>query len=68
MSELTSAAGTDFDKLFLQLMIVHHQGALEMAQTELDQGNNPDALQLAGSIQSSQTAEIDTMQQMLQAL
>jgi len=68
MSELTSASGTDFDRLFLQLMIVHHQGALEMAQTELDQGSDPDALKLAGSIQTSQTAEIATMQQMLQAL
>ncbi len=40
MSQLTAATGTAFDKLFLQMMIVHHQGALTMAQTETAQGGN----------------------------
>ena len=49
-------------------MIVHHQGALEMADTELAQGSNTAALALAQSIKTSQTAEITEMQQMLQTL
>lgn len=68
MSQLTAASGATFDKMFLQLMITHHQGALTMAQTEKEQGSNPDALKLADSIISSQTAEIATMQRLLTAL
>jgi uncharacterized protein (DUF305 family) len=68
MSQLTAATGAEFDKMFLQMMITHHQGAIEMADTEIAQGSNPDALTLAQSIKTSQTAEITTMQQLLQTL
>jgi uncharacterized protein (DUF305 family) len=68
MSQLTAATGAGFDKMFLQMMITHHQGAIEMADTEIAQGSNPDALTLAQSIKTSQTAEIATMQQLLQTL
>jgi uncharacterized protein (DUF305 family) len=67
-SQLTAATGAAFDKMFLQMMITHHQGAVEMADTEIAQGSNPDALTLAQSIKTSQTAEITTMQQLLQTL
>lgn len=66
--ELTAATGAEFDRLFLQLMIVHHQGAIEMADAELADGSNPAALALAESIKTSQTAEITQMQQLLQTL
>ena len=65
MQQLTDATGADFDRLFLQLMIMHHQGAIEMADTEIAQGSNPAALALAESIKTSQTAEITEMQQLL---
>ena len=68
MQQLTAASGTEFDRLFLQQMIVHHQGALKMADTELEQGSNTAALALALAIKTSQTAEITEMQQMLQTL
>jgi len=68
MQQLTAASGTEFDRLFLQQMIVHHQGALEMADTEIAEGSNTAALALAQSIKTSQTAEITEMQQMLQTL
>jgi uncharacterized protein (DUF305 family) len=68
MQQLTAATGADFDRLFLQLMIMHHQGAVEMADTEIAQGSNPAALALAESIKTSQTAEIAEMQQLLQTL
>ncbi len=67
MSVLTAASGAAFDKLFLQLMIVHHQGALAMAKTEQASGENPDAEALATSIISGQTAQISQMQTMLAA-
>jgi len=68
MQQLTASAGADFDRLFLQLMIVHHQGAITMAGTERLQGSNPAALALAESIKTSQTAEITEMQQLLNTL
>jgi uncharacterized protein (DUF305 family) len=68
MSHLTAATGAEFAKMFLQMMITHHQGAVQMADTEIAQGSNPDALTLARSIKTSQTAEITTMQQLLQTL
>ena len=68
MTQLTAATGPAFDKLFLQMMIVHHQGALTMAKTETAQGNNPAALTLAKSITTSQTAQINQMQDMLKTM
>ena len=58
--------GTTFDRMFLQSMIVHHQGAIDMSQTELAQGSNPDARQLAQKIINTQQAEIKEMQTLLQ--
>lgn len=68
MSELTAAKGTQFDKLFLELMIVHHRGAVTMAKTEKADGANTAALALADSIISGQGAEIITMQGLLKGL
>jgi uncharacterized protein (DUF305 family) len=59
-------SGTTFDRMFLQGMIIHHQGAIDMAQTELAQGSNPDARQLAQKIINAQQAEIGEMQTLLQ--
>ncbi len=66
MGQLAAASGSAFDKLFLQMMIVHHQGALTMATTETAQGSNPEALALAKSITTSQTSQITQMKGMLQ--
>ncbi|WP_432974181.1 DUF305 domain-containing protein [Dactylosporangium sp. CA-233914] len=64
MAKLKAATGNDFDKLFLQMMITHHQGAITMAQAELAHGTNPDAKALAGRIVQTQQAEIVAMQRM----
>lgn len=68
MTALQEASGAEFDRMFLELMIEHHSGAVDMAETELDAGVNTDALELAESIKTSQTQEIATMQQLLQTL
>ncbi len=49
-------------------MIQHHQGAIEMAQTELGSGQNADALALAQTISETQTTEIAPMQDILATL
>ncbi|PRY16578.1 DUF305 domain-containing protein [Kineococcus rhizosphaerae] len=68
MTQLQNATGTDFDRVFLQLMIEHHTGAVQMAQTEQQRGSNPQAQELADSIVTSQSGEIEQMKQMLTAL
>jgi uncharacterized protein (DUF305 family) len=65
MSQLMAARGAHFDHMFLQMMIRHHQGAIEMARTEQSQGVNPAAKKLARQIETSQTVEIAQMQQLL---
>ena len=65
LSQLKSAHGADFDRMFLQMMILHHQGALEMAKTEKVDGVNPAARKLASQIAVAQTAQIAQMEQML---
>lgn len=68
MQALQNAQGVEASKLFLTQMIKHHQGAIAMAQTEIKDGQSPDAIALAKSIASSQQKEIDTMNQILSSL
>ncbi len=68
MMALNNTSGADAGKLYLSQMIVHHQGAVAMAQLELDQGQNVDAKGMASSIVTSQTDEIRVMQDILATL
>jgi uncharacterized protein (DUF305 family) len=65
MTKLKSSNGAEFDKLWLESMISHHQGAIEMAKAETANGDNVDAKALAKSIVTAQEAEIGQMKQML---
>ncbi|TQM09946.1 DUF305 domain-containing protein [Pseudonocardia kunmingensis] len=67
MDQLRSATGADFDTMFLEMMIVHHQGAVTDAERELAEGVNPQAKELAAQIIDAQTAEIVQMSQLLPA-
>jgi uncharacterized protein (DUF305 family) len=68
MSGLEAATGTEFDRMFLQMMIEHHRGAIEMAETEIADGRNEDAIALAREIASSQAAEVEEMEGLLTEL
>jgi uncharacterized protein (DUF305 family) len=65
MTKLESLTGAEFDKLWLESMISHHQGAIEMAKAEVANGDNVDAKALAKNIVTTQEAEIGQMKQML---
>lgn len=65
MAELEGATGEKFDKAFLTMMIAHHEGAVEMAGTELKEGGHQPALDLADDIIAAQNAEITAMRKML---
>ncbi|MBD8080367.1 DUF305 domain-containing protein [Cellulosimicrobium arenosum] len=68
MQALQDAQGAEAGRLFLEQMIVHHQGAIEMAQTEVDEGKNEDAVAMAQQIVDTQQAEISTMEDLLASL
>ncbi len=59
---LDGKTGDEFDKAFLSEMIVHHQGAVNMAQAVLDTSKKPELIKLANEIISAQTKEIKMMQ------
>lgn len=66
MGALEDSTGTRFQTMWLQMMISHHEGAIEMADLEIANGTNADAIALAEEIVESQTAEIETMDDLLQ--
>jgi len=62
---LGAAQGQEFETMWLEMMIEHHEGAIEMAQDEQEDGTFGPALELAESIESSQQAEIEHMKKLL---
>ena len=62
---LSSLQGADFDRAWLEAMIAHHEGAVEMAGTVLSDGANPEIRSLAERIIAGQQAEIDEMRALL---
>jgi len=65
MAALGEVTGAEFDDVWLNSMIEHHEGAIAMAETEQSAGLNPDAIRLAGQIIEAQQAEIDEMNDLL---
>jgi uncharacterized protein (DUF305 family) len=65
MASMSSMSGADFDQMWLSSMIEHHEGAIDMATTEQEQGSDPAAVQLAAAIIAAQQAEIDLMETLL---
>ena len=65
MDKLSEASGVDAERLFLTLMIVHHQGALDMAVAVLARSNHQGVRTFANAVLASQQVEIDLMNQML---
>jgi uncharacterized protein (DUF305 family) len=71
LAQLDAARGPDFDRLFLQFMIQHHQGALTMVQqlvTTPGAAQDGQVFKFASDVNADQSAEIDRMRRMLAAL
>jgi uncharacterized protein (DUF305 family) len=62
---LGMARGAEFDQMWTEMMIAHHQGAISMAQTVQAEGSNPDVNALAAQVIAAQQAEIDEMNALL---
>ncbi|MFE9503371.1 DUF305 domain-containing protein [Streptomyces anthocyanicus] len=65
MTELENASGKAFDTAFMEMMIKHHEGAVDMAKTEQADGAYGPAKKMAGEIIDSQSAEIEQMNELL---
>lgn len=65
MTALAEAPDAEFQDLWLEMMIEHHRGAIEMASAEQDEGQFADAVALAESIEASQTAEVERLEVLL---
>ncbi|MEU0945250.1 DUF305 domain-containing protein [Streptomyces canus] len=65
LEKLRAVKGKAFDKLFLSLMITHHEGAITMATDVKGQGNNVRIEEMADDVVAQQTSEINRMRNML---
>lgn len=68
MAQLAAASGPEFDRLYLEFMIDHHQGALDMVEMLLDtRGSAQDPLlyEFTSDVTSDQTSEIERMDTLL---
>jgi uncharacterized protein (DUF305 family) len=65
MKQLEAAKGAEFDRMWIQMMIKHHEGAIDMARTELSKGSSSEAKALAQKVIDAQQAEITEMQALL---
>jgi len=71
MAELANASSTAFDRLFLQLMITHHEGAVTMVEELLEQPGSaydPVLFEFTNDVTNDQTAEIERMNALLVSL
>lgn len=62
------AAGDDYndqDVKFVRMMIPHHEAAVEMAQKQIDDGENTEIVDLAKAVKKAQNEEIDGMRKWL---
>lgn len=67
MSGLQNKTGDDFDKAFLAEMIVHHEGAVDMATAALSDAKHQEIKDMAKAIIDAQTKEIGQMKSWQQA-
>ncbi|MCY7401764.1 MAG: DUF305 domain-containing protein [Nocardioides sp.] len=63
--ELENASDPEFETMWLEMMIEHHEGAVQMAEDQQDDGQYQPAIDLAVEIVDAQTTEIDTMKTLL---
>ncbi len=71
MAELAQAEGTDFDRMFLELMIAHHEGAVKMVEELLEQPGSaydPVLFEFTNDVTNDQATEIERMNAMLASL
>lgn len=66
MGMLEGGRGVAFDRMWLESMVEHHEGAVEMSRTQVEEGRDPEAIELAEQIIDAQEAEIVEMTELLE--
>jgi uncharacterized protein (DUF305 family) len=67
MAALGAAEGVTAERLYLQLMIDHHRGGVEMASVAVEEASQPQVRRLAEAMVAGQTSEIDRLSELLDA-
>jgi uncharacterized protein (DUF305 family) len=65
MAELHAASGDAVDRMWLETMIRHHEGAIQMAEEHHREGQYRQVLELSEAVITAQQAEIDEMRAIL---
>lgn len=68
MEHLKGVKDAEFDAMFAEMMIEHHNGAIAMARAEQQDGENTDATAMAGDIVKGQSAEVEQLKGILDRL
>lgn len=63
MAQLRNSSGESFDRLFARLMIAHHRGGIQMAQSFSERGRNPELIEMERQMIVTQQREIGLMQE-----
>jgi len=66
MTMLKSMKGMNFDMMFAQIMIKHHEASIKMAQDEQTKGANADAKAMAGEMMTTQKAQVEKLRKITQ--
>jgi uncharacterized protein (DUF305 family) len=67
MAELEGRKGAEFDRMWMEMMIRHHEGAIAMAETAKSEGSAEEVKALADAVIRAQQKEIEEMQTLLDA-
>lgn len=62
MRELRSSENEEFDRLFAELMITHHRGGIQMAESFSQRGKNPELIEMQKQMVETQQREIEMME------
>ena len=68
LAELAALSGADYDRRWLELMIEHHEGALDIAQRQIDRGSVDASIDMATAVRDVQTKDIEEMENLLVSL
>jgi uncharacterized protein (DUF305 family) len=68
MDMLESTSGTEFDRMFIQMMITHHNGSMQLAVDQQSTGSNAEAKNMAGQMHETQTEQVAKLQEILDGL
>ena len=68
LAELAELSGTAYDRRWLEVMIEHHEGAIEIARRQMTSGSDDRSIEMAESVREVQTKDIEEMSSLLGVL